>query len=201
MVVNFDVFPDYIRELQRRYDPKKDVVVRGHCVRYGAVMYPQGGSGAIFSRAASALLARDHELMVSRWAESEDITLGVYMRTKGISVPLTADPHFLGIGWRNVDRFNKVVNRPEQGCPVPQSNRTDCERIFVSPLRKIVFYHSATNEEGMDGHFQVAKRLFRANKSIMWYPESTGHTVKMCLPIVQKDGQGFPGHGKMVVQA
>jgi hypothetical protein len=182
MVINFDLFPEYIRDLQMRYDPKKDVVVRGDCIHFNEWIYPQGGSGALFSRAASTLLARDHALMIGRWIESEDISLGVYMQAKGVNVSLMADAHFLGLGWKNLDHFDEVVSGTRERCPVPEPERTDCQRVFVSPLMDTVFYHAETDENGMDGHFQVTQRLFKANKTIMWYPGDNWAFPNLCLP-------------------
>jgi hypothetical protein len=190
MVINFDLLPEYLRDLQNRYDPNTDVVIRSHCLQFNDKLYPQGGSGAIFSRAASVLLSRDTQGMIANWIESEDITLGNYIEKKGIEMVSTIDPHFLGLGWGTVEAFEQRIQTVSDVCEPPDPTRTDCVRCFVAPLREVVFYHSEGSGSGMDIHHEVSRRVFNAHHSIMWYPGDRWAAPELCLANTsERDGR------------
>jgi hypothetical protein len=54
-LINFELLPYYARELDGRYDPLHDIVIKGDYI-VNDWIYPQGGSGKLFSRKTVELL-------------------------------------------------------------------------------------------------------------------------------------------------
>jgi hypothetical protein len=156
-----------VTNLSRLDKTETDAVVRGHCVDFYDTLYSQGGTGTIFSRAASARLAHGHREMIGMWKEAEDISLGAYMKAKGIQLPDTADPHFLGLGWTNVEKLNDALAEIAH-CPLVDVNARDCRMNFVAPVREIVFYHAQGGRPGNIDALQVSQRLFNMTPSVWW---------------------------------
>jgi hypothetical protein len=173
LMINFDRLADYMHNLSSQYNPQKEIVIRSNCVDFYGVLYPQGGSGAIFSRAASQKLARGHRRMTSLWREAEDITLGNYINANAMPMFTTADPAFLGLGWRSTEELAERIAVQNETCPPPRIKDERCVRPFVTPLRDVVFYHGPWAE------FNVAKMVFAMNRTVMWY---TGNNwrVRLC---------------------
>jgi hypothetical protein len=183
MIINFNQFPLYLSELQRNYNPQKDVVIRSNCLEFSGTLYPQGGTGVLFSKAASIRLARNHHKMIQFWRESEDITLVVFFQQFGLQMIDTDDPHFLGLGWDSIQAFQEKVSRTTQKCP--QSVRvSNCRRHFNAFLDEVVFYHTETREKDMINLFKVAERVFKMNRSILWYSGDDWGRPEFCIPNV-----------------
>lgn len=82
VMVDTAAMDNYIAELSRVYDPKKDFVVRGQYIYRHKMEYLQGGSGYIFSRAAV-------EKFVEKEKTGFSMSLNVMTAKLGISsVPL-----------------------------------------------------------------------------------------------------------------
>jgi hypothetical protein len=145
-------------------------VVRSHCVEAFNISYPQGGSGAIFSLAASRKLVRDHRLMLSFKNQNEDVALGQYLKAKGINVTLSADPHFSGHGWNSLERLRSSLANMKAVCPLLIDWKSDRHYgSVIGPLREIVFYHAQCWNPENGEAFEIAKQVFSLFPSMWWY--------------------------------
>jgi hypothetical protein len=168
-MVNFRAIASYIRNLSLRYRTDVDIVVRGNCVSYYSFLYPQGGSGILFSRAASRHLMNGYETILVTFQHSEDIAFGWYLIEKGLKLTDIVDPHFMGLGWNSLTWFRNDLGNAERGCPEIDLERFDCVKKFVEPLNNVVFFHHQGGRPRNVDALRVSKKVFNVNRSVMWY--------------------------------
>jgi hypothetical protein len=158
-VINFQRLPDYVRALDRQYDATVDQVVRSNCLNFYGTRYPQGGSGALFSLAASTKLAPGLEEMIGGWREAEDISLGTYIDNKGIPMTDTADPAFIGLGWTSSEEFMVAWQNVSAPCPVQTLGR----------LRDVVFYHAQGWRPETGDAQKITTLVYNAAPNVLYY--------------------------------
>jgi hypothetical protein len=168
-VLNFGAIGDFFLELEQRYDPLKDPVFLGDCVRHGNWLYPQGGSGYLLSRAAVELIEplRDH--YVEKWPGPEDMNIGLFLLTLNISMRAVASPAFMGHSFSNevlkTIRERKWESFPT--CPALDLLPPEPCGQFLGRLRDVVFFHQ------YDGIWpwpiEHARGIFEAPPDLYWY--------------------------------
>jgi hypothetical protein len=143
ILINFDLLPAFMRELHTKYDPLREVVVRGDCIINGPV-YPQGGSGVVLSRRAIEKLAPfGHYSIWGFWEECPDQRLGRLMTKVFSGTAWYTSTAFLGVPLDAAD-FRRVLDQNFSRLPPCPDGSTlsqhGCLR-FVAPVREIVFLH------------------------------------------------------------
>jgi hypothetical protein len=142
-VINFDRLLPYMRELDRRYDPLTDVVLRGDCVAPG-FPYLQGGSGYILSRRALEVLVPYARYSIwGFWEDHDDQRLGHVMGRLRIHAYPCGSSAFIGIRVRDED-WERITQGNWAGmitCPMQMVMGKPCPR-FVAPVSQIVFHHA-----------------------------------------------------------
>jgi hypothetical protein len=169
-LLNFRVIGDYFLQLERSYDPLKDIVVLGNCVRHDEWLYPQGGSGYLLSRAAVRLIEPLRDLYVEKWPGPEDMNMGPFWASLNISMTSVASSAFMGHTFSN-EVLLKI--REKKWSEFPTCPRLDllppepCGR-FLEPLNNLVFFHQ------YDGQWpwpmENARAMFGAPPDLYWYP-------------------------------
>jgi hypothetical protein len=111
IMINFDVLVPYMRELDRRYDPLTDVVLRGDCIVSG-FPFLQGGAGYIVSRRALEVLVPYANYSIwAFWEDHDDKRLGHVMWDSGIRASECGSSAFTGMplpeaDWARVEQGN-----------------------------------------------------------------------------------------------
>jgi hypothetical protein len=185
-MLNFDIIAAYIDGLNREFDPLVDSVVRADCVAYYSDLYPQGGSGVLFSRAASRMLMDDFARLHILFAQAEDIAFGAFLTAKGVNMREMADPHFLGLGWKTTEVLEEDLAAAQIGCPPVDNNRTDCGMVFVAPLRDVVFYHHQGGRAMNVDAIAVSRAVFNISRNVMWYARGDSWP-RLCI---HREGNG-----------
>jgi len=142
-VINWRTLGPFFESLERRYDPMRDRVFMGNCIRQAGVFYAQGGSGFLLSRAAAEVAAPLRRRYFRDFGGPEDLSMGSFFAALNMSISKSASSAFMGHSFapgerryfaeRNWSRF------PECG-DIEREELDPCGRFFI-PLRDLVFYH------------------------------------------------------------
>jgi hypothetical protein len=173
-VINFDRLPHYLRDLTHFCDPFADVVLRANCIDMYGTVYPQGGSGILFSRAASAKLAPRLVEMLSWYKRAEDIAFGRFLAAVGIGMAQVQDLAFIGLGWSSVAEFENARRAKKEPC----GNRT------VGRLRDVVFYHALNWRAETGEAIRIGQLVYNEDPRVMLYIGNSW--PRMCV----RDGGG-----------
>jgi hypothetical protein len=120
--INCDLLLNYLRTLERRFDPLVDAVARGDCI-LNPHPYLAGGPGTLLSRAAVRRLAPLGDYMV--WTlqdELDDMRFGKAMKHAGIDVANSTSSAFIGFQYSDkrmrgfrTQNYNDLIVQDE--CP------------------------------------------------------------------------------------
>jgi hypothetical protein len=144
IVINWQLVEGFIRVLDEKYDPLRDVVLRGDCV-VNEEVYFQGGAGVLLSRAAVKKVASMGSLAIWNVTEGhgDDYRFGVVLAELRIDIERAAMPEFVGYPWSDTEREMILARNWEKlpACPdVAELEISGCKK-FVAPVRGLVFYH------------------------------------------------------------
>jgi hypothetical protein len=143
IMVNWRLLGDYLRALESKYDPRRDVVIRGDCIVNGPA-YSQGGSGMLLSRRAVEEFAPMGNYTiweVGRTCDHDDKKFGALMYHLGINAGAHASSAFVGYNFRDEWRFSEGNWTGLPLCPNVTTLSQDGCKKFVAPLSQIVFFH------------------------------------------------------------
>jgi hypothetical protein len=183
-LIKFDILLDYIRELERRYDPLEDVVVRGDCIVNGPI-YPSGGPGSIFSRAAVQKLASYGNFSIWEIPYGvDDQKFALVLLEAGIDPGGTASSAF----FEYFDEIDNWTNSTvKEICPLVESlGNLGCHK-FVAPLNQIVFFHGG--KYPFEQRFERVKKIWSA-QSWVYFHSDGGYQVRLCRYFGPKLFQG-----------
>jgi hypothetical protein len=169
-VFNFRRLPSYLSELESRFDPSVDRVVRGDCVVFNhSPVYLQGGSGYLFSRTAAQMIYRKFDVFMGMWAKAEDATFGPFLDAIGIGVRNCCDPAFMGHGPAKM--ATSVLERGLTVCPPRNLSRLPIP-WFLGRLRDVLVYHKKDHpKKSINIPIKRARLVFHADERIRWYTE------------------------------
>jgi hypothetical protein len=151
ILINFELLPRYIREMERMHDPLTEFVMRGDCIRNGAT-YPQGGAGVLFSRhAIERLIPMSHYSVWSTSADDPDQRLGRVVEAMGIDPGICSSSAFLGqpLDLPDLERVRSGNFAGLSQCPERVRTFSRC-RGFVTPITQYVFFHIGAVENYTD---------------------------------------------------
>jgi hypothetical protein len=182
-IMNLPRLPSFLGDLNSRFDPLTDVVVRGDCVMSKGYLFIQGGSGFICSRAAARRLNNITAFM-KVWALAEDVTMGLFLDSLGIGVLNSCSGAFMGHGTVLASSTRRTVK-----CPTHNTSRVP---IHLERVRDLLVYH----KKDFAGLFlqsvlPLARSLFKAPESLRWFLTSDDFTPQMCT----REGGGWVFHG------
>jgi hypothetical protein len=183
ILINFELLPRYARRLARLYDPLRDFVVRGECIKYG-VVYPQGGSGIVFSRRAIEMMEPFANFSIwGFWEKYPDRRVGVVIGKVHRDVGSCASSAFLG-SFLPRGNFSMLKTGNFSGlepCPPSQHGR-EC-RVGSAPVNQVVFFHIGTVFENGPGflkeRLEYAKNLWSAPSDV-WYWAPSPEAKALC---------------------
>jgi hypothetical protein len=189
MVPNLELLYPLMVELDKQYNPLKEVVVRGNCIVNGPV-YLQGGAGTILSRAAFEMLAGHMEETLDHYQEIQrdnydDIIFGWLLERLDIPLVTTQSTAFLGYEFEGSGKYAMRTGNfsvlPE--CP-ERLDQEGCRR-YVAPVRNIVFHHGGTPGKRnlhFNEHLEQFKNLWSAPLDVQYYigQHSFGWIPHMC---------------------
>jgi hypothetical protein len=185
ILINFDLLLPFMRELHRKHDPLKDVVVRGDCINSG-LSYPQGGSGVVLSRRAVEDLAPlgNHSIW-DFWEECPDMRLGHVMYELWSNTGRHASTAFLGQPFGALD-FDKVRNKnftELPSCPQSSGAKNESCPSWAVPAHQLVFFHTGRVMENGPGmltkRLEIAQILWKAPPDIGVWVDG-GYSRSLC---------------------
>jgi hypothetical protein len=160
ILINFDLLLPYMRELERRYDPLKEFVIRSDCVVFGPV-YPQGGAGMLISRRALEVIApMAHRAIWELKGIWDDQRMGFLLRdlkwpAGECSSSAFLDYSFSKSDWARVE-INNFSGLPE--CQATKSWVSGCRRFLLS-VRQLVFFHTGKDSNRRQATFETRMRM------------------------------------------
>jgi hypothetical protein len=167
VLINFDLLPAYIREMERTHDPLTEFVIRGDCMYHGPT-YPQGGAGVLFSRhAIERLIPMSHYSIWGFWEDCPDQRLGRVLEAMGIDAGICSSSAFLGtcLDLRDLARLREGNFSGLSQCPEPVPDQREC-RGFVAPMRQNIFFHIGPvgdyERMPVEGRMALARKLWGA---------------------------------------
>jgi len=181
--VNFEALPEFLRQLDRKYDPLKAFVALGNCIQ----AFVQGGSGWVLSRFAATrfVLQQDHLLRMTR--NADDLAFTNWLRMFNVSLLPTNSGAILGRHFIGSD-LTALLRRDISGImtcrPVPRENGR-CQTTLV-PVRRIVFYHEMSPGRDLEDGLLTAQAMWSANPSLFWWQAESW--PKLCVHKVPFDG-------------
>jgi hypothetical protein len=185
ILINFGLLVRLMRELDERYDPLTEVVIRGDCIVTSQV-YLQGGAGWVFSRRALEMIVPKANYSVwGFWEEFDDVRMGHLFQDLGIEVGLCASSAFLGTRLEDVDvlaaQTGNWTGLP--ACPDPNVlEQFQCAK-FVAPTSQLVFYHVGKGGDGITEAFELrrlsAEHLWFAPPEISFWHDN-GYQAHLC---------------------
>ena len=94
--INLTALNEVINDLEKKYDPMKENVFAYNVHEYSKVLYPQGGTGWLFSNYAVKQFNKSNKLFQSLCADSfDDVSLALVMRSLNIDVLKWASDRFI----------------------------------------------------------------------------------------------------------
>jgi hypothetical protein len=157
--------PSFLSELSEKYNPLTDVVVRGDCVVNENILFLQGGSGFICSRAAARLLT-DLTTFMELWEIAEDTTFGLFLDAIGIGVRNCCSGAFMGHGPDFLADVEHAVK-----CPPKNTSRHPVPH-HLEPVRDLLVYHKKDNiERYLKPVIENAESLFKSPPELRWFAD------------------------------
>lgn len=150
--VNVALLEKFINELNSKYDPFRDIVIKGEVVRIGeGRMYLHGGSGWIFSRRAAELWLKSidtiDDLYTTHPSWGDDVFLDHFRELVNLTNEEIDTPEFIGqplnLGdLKKLDEFLTNSSFEFSQC-IPSSilNGT-----LIRPIKSAVFWHSGRTD-------------------------------------------------------
>jgi hypothetical protein len=173
VIVNIPRLGHYIRHLDARHNPLTQIVLQGNCLVFpgspNSRPYLQGGAGYVFSRLAVERLRPFAVPSMLNGHTQEDWWMGELCYRLGVTGVAATSDHFLGYTFSWDDQKRLVHGNVSQmrRCPVwPSAGQNGCRR-FLSPLRRVIFFHQHMNMDAALVAF--ARRVFQAPVWIKWY--------------------------------
>ena len=140
-------FPLFLRELDEFADPLRVRVIQGHCIgkRIHRYVYPQGGSGIVFSRFAVEEIASNLTafLQVCVRIHNDDRGIGIWMLKHGVSAWRATNRWFVGHAFfgakGGADSISSLMPKLQ---PCPERPITGkAIRPYYNRVRDITFWH------------------------------------------------------------
>jgi hypothetical protein len=180
-VINFANLPKFVRLLNRRYNPRRDPVVLGHCISYpSGLSFIQGGSGWVISRRAAQMLSSMRDSWIAGINTSDDAAFARLLGQIGVSLFNTTSEFFLG---HDLDRMHQGVvthhDMPLPACRDPSGLPQRMCRQFTAPLSDLVFWHEQLRPNfDIRGTLELAKRVFALPRDVHFWMD--GGDVHLC---------------------
>jgi hypothetical protein len=184
ILINFEMLLPFMIEMENKYDPLTQIIIRGDCIRHGR-MYPQGGAGVLLSRRAiEVLLPLGNFSIWGFWEDSPDKRLGRLMEELDLQNDDCSSSVFLGESLSEED-LERVMNGQFKGlkeCPKVRCVQRGCyERIGLTS--QLVFYHVgniwASERNEFEKRIQIAEKLWRGPKELAVFHDG-GYGRELC---------------------
>jgi hypothetical protein len=182
-MINFDRLSAYMGEIEKGHDALTEFVIRGECIVNGP-LYPQGGSGVLFSRhAVERLIPLSRYSIWGFWEDCPDKRLGRLTAVLGIDGGECASSAFLGslLDLRTIARIDARDFAALSPCPRERTRVGRCKSL-VSPVNRYVFFHLG-NVEGYNNlsqRMEFARKLWGASGRVEMR-EAGGYKKGLCL--------------------
>jgi hypothetical protein len=161
--LNLKRLPSFLSELTESFNPWTDSVVRGDCVVSRGILFLQGGSGFLCSRAAAQRMNNITQFL-QLWVGYEDATMGPFLKSVGISIHDSCSGAFMGHGPDEVSDVDHA-----QRCPVRDLKRVPVP-YHVERVRDLFAYHKQENSgHHLENALPWAEWLFQAPESLRWF--------------------------------
>lgn len=138
--------PQFIADLEAKYNPLKDVVMEGQSVELSATMFIHGGAGWVMSRAAAKYYFDNRDAIHDGWlgcGHGDDVMPFYFMSKLGWDVERMRNDAFIGSPvipyareWMIRNDYSKIIE-----CPSVAHQKAMKRPIM--PLNKTVFWHSS----------------------------------------------------------
>jgi hypothetical protein len=174
-VINLRRVRSFLNGLNAEFDGRRDVIVRGNCVVFQGIIYIQGGSGFVCSRAAARLL-NNVTRFLAQWRIAEDTTMGPFLDSLGIGARNCCSGAFMGHGSGRHSELPSVKQ-----CPGHDWARAPLPRI-VEPVRDLLSYHRPNQiGAGLGETVRRASALFNAPESVRWFMSGDERAPQTCM--------------------
>jgi hypothetical protein len=172
--VNLPRLPEFLAELNREFNPIREVVLRGDCIYHRGVLFLQGGAGFLCSRAAARVISNVSRYL-EMWTGYEDLTMGPFLDSVGIGTRNCCSPAFMGHG-------PNVINvRTPAKCPVRNLTRLPVPH-HNEPLRNVIFFHKKdVSGKKLERALPRARLVFGAPERIRWVVKPDNFWPRTCL--------------------
>jgi hypothetical protein len=177
--------PDYIGELNRKYDARTDRVVFGNCLNMDASInkkyrlikerwiFLQGGAGFLMSRAAVEAGRKVlNEAWVRNISRPEDYLVSrILFQVLGFSSWQATSPYFLGMSFPEKQVELILSNSVEKLPPCPKPSDKSCPgcRGFVAPVKWLVAFHGHGSEADLSQIESLLGKLLDQPVNVMWW--------------------------------
>jgi hypothetical protein len=144
--VNAETFEHFMRELDDAGDPLTERIIQGHVIVKPVLsyVYPQGGSGVVFSRAAAEeIYTHKDAFLATCWQTwSDDRAIGRWMEAHSVTPWMATNRWFVGhqfFGVRSMEHIRYVH-------PCPASPGTaGGRRPYFQRVKDVTFWHNKEN--------------------------------------------------------
>ncbi|KAH0791692.1 hypothetical protein GPJ56_004378 [Histomonas meleagridis] len=169
--INLKRLDSFYDAIEKKYDPLKDVVIKGCCIRHIDYLgFLQGGAGYFYSRRAVELMLPMYEEIIFNCKRAEDVCHDEFIFRLNLSMKNATSYAFSGHPFpkSDLDRIKKNDFNDLKQCPEEQHpTRHDQCPMYHCPINKLVFLH----------HHDVRKipGVIMRNKQIFAVEDETIH--------------------------
>jgi hypothetical protein len=164
--------PDFLRDLNARFDPRKDFYIGGCCLDYVGEPLLQGGSGSVFSRYAAELFVSEGLEWLRTVAYYDDWHMSRLLPKLGLSLFNASTGRFMGHCHRTWQRLRYWANVMKR---CPELGKLPYCKPLMTRLGDTTFFHDDMKKYDEFGWFNF---IHGVPNDVYWY--QNGVTAALC---------------------
>ncbi|KAH0787268.1 hypothetical protein GPJ56_008779 [Histomonas meleagridis] len=179
--INVGILDKYYESLEEKYDPLKQPVILGGCIKNRVLSFLQGGSGYLYSRKAVELILPHYENIIRSCASHEDVCHNKFIQFLNISIYDASSTHFLGHNFlaNDIKRLMAKSFDDLEKCPkLNDINDTLQCRRFHAPINQIVSLHQ--HAKTVAEAIELCRSIFSADNEIHFYFPEGSTSPQLC---------------------
>ena len=167
LYINLEGFNQMLADLEQKYNPRKDIVLKGQIVERLNKSYLQGGTGYLFSRAAAIKFLPFATEWLNHIYREDDYHSWEIIKDLGLSPDDTLTPYMFGSDLKALFNFTNILKKQEN-C----KNRGNIHQVSNKgyyPLNKLSVIHGSSPNDDKQLVMNNIRRAVHLRNDLYFY--------------------------------